>query len=83
MIPDAQNPTAWCAACRDDAKQSETIGRYIAKDLIGALLQSHIVTLVGDAWGWSDCLGAGRWVFPDRLEPIMATPSAIGQPLEP
>jgi len=39
------NPTAWCAACRDGVKQVETIGRYIAKDHVGALVQSHTVTL--------------------------------------
>ena len=43
LIPDTQNPTAWGAASRDVVKQVETIGRYVAKDLIGALILSHVV----------------------------------------
>ena len=42
LIPDALDPTAWEAASRDVVKQVETIGRFIAKDRIGALILSHV-----------------------------------------
>ena len=42
LIPDAPDPTAWGAASRDVVKQVETIGRFIAKDRIGALILSHV-----------------------------------------
>lgn len=67
------NPTAWCAACRDGLKQSETIGR----DRIGS--QGRVVSVShrdpGAGVALSDCPGSasGRALRPS---PHRLTPSS-------
>jgi len=73
------NPTARCGACRNDGVTVWGLAQAGERSLAGLDRSTAGIVPGGDAWA-AGCPGSASR-FPDRLEPIITTPGAIGQPL--
>ena len=75
------NPTAWCAAGRNDCCGIETIRLLTGRAMQGATLTGSLPHRNGRATrGLRIVQVPPCGANPDRLEPIITTPGALGQP---